>query len=90
MSYLFVFFAWAAQHTSPPKPAKLLRTRLRNAQSDAGSQSLQEHPTSIFGKYLFGRRFEMQNLRNIFCKISCLPTSPRILESLKNGIIAHF
>ena len=24
-------------------------------------------------KYLFGRRFEIQNFRNICCKISCLP-----------------
>ena len=24
------------------------------------------------------------------CKISCLPVSPRIIELLKNGIIAHF
>ena len=38
----------------------------------------QGHPTSIFGKYLFGRRFEIQNFWNICCKISCLPASPRI------------
>ena len=50
----------------------------------------QGHPASIFGKYLFGRRFEIWNFRNIFCKISCLPSSPRIFEHLKNGIIAHF
>ena len=25
-----------------------------------------------------------------FCKISCLPASPRIFEHLKNGIIPHF
>ena len=50
----------------------------------------QGHPTSIFGKYLFGRRFEIQNFRNICCKISCLPASPRILKHPKNGIIAHF
>ena len=31
----------------------------------------QGHPTSIFGKYLFGRRFEIYNFRNICCKISC-------------------
>ena len=36
----------------------------------------QGHPTSFFGKYLFGRRFEIQNFRNIFCKISCLPALP--------------
>ena len=48
---------------------------------------VQGHPTSVFGKYLFGRRFE---IRNICCKISCLPASPRIFEHLKNGIIAHF
>ena len=28
--------------------------------------------------------------RNICCKISCLPASPRILEHLTNGIIAYF
>ena len=50
----------------------------------------QGHPTSIFGKYLFGRRFEIQSFRNICCKISCLPASPRIFEHLKKGIIAHF
>ena len=33
------------------------------------------HLTSIFGKYLFGRRFEIQNFQNICCKISYLPTS---------------
>ena len=50
----------------------------------------QGHPTSIFRKYLFGRRFEIENFRNICCKISCLPASPRIFEHLKQGIIAHF
>ena len=38
----------------------------------------QVHPTSIF------------NFQNIFCKISCLPASPRIFEHLKKAIIAHF
>ena len=52
--------------------------------------SYQGHPTTIFGKYLFGRRFEIQNFRKICCKIYCLPTSPRIFEHLKHGIIAHF
>ena len=34
----------------------------------------QGHPTAIFGKYLFGRRFEIQNFRNICCKfLTCLP-----------------
>ena len=28
--------------------------------------------------------------RNIRCKISCLPTSPRIFKHQKNGIMAHF
>ena len=51
--------------------------------------SPQGHPTSIFGKYLFGRRFEIYNFRSICCKISCLPACPRIFEHLKNGIIAH-
>ena len=43
----------------------------------------QGHPTSIFGKYLFGRLFEIQNFRNICCKISRLPAFPRIFEHLK-------
>ena len=47
------------------------------------------HPMSIFGKYLFERRFEIWNFRNICCKIFCLPASPRIFEHLKNDIIAH-
>ena len=51
---------------------------------------MQGHSTSIFRKYLFGRRFEIQNFRNICSKISCLPASPRIFEHLKNGIIANF
>ena len=50
---------------------------------------IQGHPTSIFGKYLFGRRFEIQKFRNICCKISCLLASPRIFEHLKKGKIAH-
>ena len=52
----------------------------------------QGYPTLnlIFGKYLFGRRFEIENFRNICCKISCLLSCPRIFEHLKNGIIAHF
>ena len=50
----------------------------------------QGHPTSIFGKYLFRRRFERQNFRNISCKIPCFPASPWVFEHLKNGIIAHF
>ena len=28
---------------------------------------------TIFGKYLFGRRFEIWNFRNICSKMSCLP-----------------
>ena len=39
------------------------------------------HPTTIFGKYLFGGRFEIYNFRNICCKISCLSASRRIFES---------
>ena len=31
-----------------------------------------------------------KNFRNIYCKMSCLPASPRIFEDLKNSIIAHF
>ena len=33
---------------------------------------------------------DLRNFRNICCKISCLPASPRIFEHLKNGIIAQF
>ena len=58
--------------------------------STVNTEIPQGHPTSIFGKYLFGRRFEIWNLWNICCKISCLLTSPRIFEPLKNGIIAYF
>ena len=44
------------------------------------------HPTSIFGKYISVRR-TIWDLGFSERKISCLPTSPRILE---HGIIAHF
>ena len=40
-------------------------------------------PNVNFGKYLFGRRFEIQNFRNTCCKISCLPASPRIFEHIR-------
>ena len=50
--------------------------------------SWQGHPTSVFGK--FGRRFEIYNFRNICCKISCLPASPRIFVHLKTIIVVHF
>ena len=65
--------------------SELLRTcwRARVTGSNQG------HPTSIFEKYLFGRRF-VKNFRNICFKMSCLPASPRIFEHLKKGIIAHF
>ena len=46
----------------------------------------QGHPKSISGKYLFGRRYEIQDFQNIFCKICCLPASPRTFEHLKNGM----
>ena len=42
------------------------------------------------GKYLFGRRFEIYNFRNVCCKISCVHASPRIFEHIKNGVFAHF
>ena len=45
-------------------------------------------PNVNFGKYLFGRRFEIQNFRNICCKISCLPVS--LGFSNIYGLIAHF
>ena len=50
----------------------------------------QGHPASIFGKYLFERRFEIWNFRNICCKIYCLPVSPRIFEHPRNGLITLF
>ena len=53
-------------------------------------REIQVHRKSVFGKYLFGRRFEIQNFRNICCKTFCLPASTRIFEHLKNVIIAHF
>ena len=46
----------------------------------------QGHPKSISGKQLFGRRYEIQDFQNIFCKICCLPASPRTFEHLKNGM----
>ena len=50
----------------------------------------QGHPTAIFGKYLFGRQFEIWNFRNIVVKfLACVPLF-RIFEHLTNGIIAHF
>ena len=39
-------------------------------------------PNVNFGKYLFRRRFEIQNFRNICCKISFLPASPMIFEHI--------
>ena len=50
----------------------------------------QGNQTSIFGKYLFERRFEIYSFRNICCKISCLPASPSIFHQPKIGIIAYF
>ena len=64
-----------------------MTARLR---SGATIRKTQGHPTAIFGKYLFGRRFETNNFRNICCKIYCLPASPRVFEHLKKGIITHF
>ena len=51
---------------------------------------IQGNPMSIFGKYLFGRRFQIYNFRNICCKISCLPASPRISNIQKWYTVAHF
>ena len=51
----------------------------------------QGHSTTIFGKYLFGRRFVLYNFRNICCYIPCLPASPKFLNPpQKKGLIAHF
>ena len=50
----------------------------------------QGHPTSVFGENICSEDDWIYNFRNICCKISCLPDSPRIFEHLKNGIIAHF
>ena len=43
-------------------------------------ENQQGHPTTIFGKLSVRRRFEVQNFRIIFWKISCLPASPRIFK----------
>ena len=67
----------------------ILKTKL-GGEIYSSDANIQGHPTTIFGKYLFGRWFEIWNFRNICCKISCLPASPRIFEHLKNGIIAYF
>ena len=62
----------------------------KNGIAEFNQRRKQGHPTTIFGKYLFGGRFEIHNFRNICYKISCLPAPPRIFEHLNNGIIAHF
>ena len=76
---LFVFVAFGCPVEKP-----------RGNDQNNDNDNDQEHPPSIFGKYLFGRRFEIENFRNICCKISCLPACPRIFEHLRDGTIAHF
>ena len=50
----------------------------------------QGHPMSIFGKYLFGRRFEILNSRNIFLYNFLPACLSKDFRTSKNGIIAHF
>ena len=51
----------------------ILKTKL-GGEIYSSDANIQGHPTTIFGKYLFGRRFQIWNFRNICCKISaCLP-----------------
>ena len=76
-----LWFAWDFGHP----PLKFVFCQCKGCPTLRGT-----HATSIFGKYLFGRLFEIQNFRNISCEISCLPASPKIFEHLKNGIIPHF
>ena len=51
---------------------------------------VQGHPTTIFGRISVRNAIWDLNFRNICCKISCLPASPRIFEHVKNGVIAYF
>ena len=87
------------RHSRNPGPA----TELGKPGSSYSSQStawnrqtarlwlnIQGHPTTIFGKTSVRKTTWDLEFRNICCKISCFPASPRIFEHLKNGKIAHF
>ena len=89
-NFFIVFFAQRQQKTRQTNPIFDIKTFHKKWFLLYMYPSWQGHPTSIFGKYLFGRRFEIYNFRNICCKISCLPASPRIFEHLKPGITALF
>ena len=58
--------------------SRVLLTNSKGTQRQFLENICSEHDwrSRIFGKFVV--------------KISCLPTSPRIFENLKNGIIAHF
>ena len=60
--------------------------------SDKGNATFQGHPTTIFGKKTVRKTiWDLEFLEHFFfCKISCLPASPRIFEHLQIGIITHF
>ena len=47
-------------------------------------------PNDNFRKISVRKTIWDQNFRNVCCKTSCLPASPRIFEHLKNGKIANF
>ena len=65
------------------KRSRVLDRLLKLNNIYANGPQCQGKPTSIFGNYLFGRRFEILNFRNICCNIPCLPACPRIFEHLK-------
>ena len=67
-----------------------LSMRSRNQKPSLKGRYFRGTQRQFSEKYLFGRRFEIWNFRNICCKSSCLPASPSIFEHLKNGIIAYF
>ena len=54
--------------------------------SDKGNATFQGHPTTIFGKISVRKTiWDLEFLEHFFfCKISCLPASPRIFEHLQN------
>ena len=88
--YLFTDFYYCLYCGCAADNRELQQSGRRRQMGTSKHCNRQGQQTTIFRKYLFGRRFEIYNFRNICCKISCLPVSPRIFEHLKNGIIAHF
>jgi len=63
---------------------RLLRKTFSWPFRNRGTQ--RQFSASIFSK----DDLRSRTIRNICCKIFCLPASPRIFEHLKNGTIAHF